>query len=161
MFSKVSGLVTSPPPSLAVTSQLIKKAGPLRKIPVSRGKAEEPTDEDFADAAVWNISLPSDPGASYNLTLEVAYVADVARIYLDGELLTDDQWTGRNFSVSLTRYASSGVFSSPLQLKLLPLQRSEPIYLPDPPSFPPGANSLVELVGVSLSWVQLLEMSVE
>lgn len=107
----------------------VRDAGPLRKIPIGpAGVAMEPTDADFAAAAVWRIALPADLDFSRHPLLRFHYVGDVARVYLGGRLLTDSFYNGRTRNLGLWRYASE-LRGHELRFEVLPLQRHEPIFL--------------------------------
>ena len=56
------------------------------------------------------------------------YAGDVARIYLDGKLLTDNFYNGNAFDLGLKRFAPD-IYQKELLLKILPLQKSAPIYI--------------------------------
>jgi hypothetical protein len=110
---------------------MIQPAGPLRKIVL--GKIEQPVaaapeDGDFAQAAIWRIKLPDNLDLGVDPILRVKYIGDVARITLNGKLLTDDFYNGNAFEVGLSRYAP-GILSGDLRLAILPLQKNAPIYL--------------------------------
>lgn len=99
---------------------------------IGKGKAgvtEMPSDADFDKAAVWNVVLPKQVDASRDLILQIPYTGDVARIYLDGKLLTDNFFNGKTFEPGLRRYAPD-IYQKELTLKILPLVKDAPIYLP-------------------------------
>ncbi|HVS73673.1 MAG TPA: hypothetical protein VHQ47_20795 [Phycisphaerae bacterium] len=131
------------PAPLTATLEKIKDPGPLRTIPIKpRGNAEEPTDADFQNAAVYQIHLPPNIDPSRDLLLRLHYTADVARLYLDGKLLTDNFYNGTPFDLSLKRFAPQ-IYKGQLLLKLIPLQKNAPIYIQkeDQPDFA-GKNSI-------------------
>lgn len=110
----------------------IQAAGPLRSIPIAPrpdGVAMEPTDGDFANAAIWRISLPAGPAAGHRQMLRFHYVGDVARVTLDGRLLTDDFYNGNPRDLGLWRCAPFAQ-GSELHFAVLPLQKAAPIFLP-------------------------------
>lgn len=143
-----------PPPSLAVAASLVRAAGPARAVPKGRsGKAAEPTDADFEQSALWSLALPAGLQSDSRRTfLRVNYTGDVARLYLDGVLLTDNQYTGRLFPIGLDRYASAGIFSpgANLSLAILPLSEDAPVYIPTRPAFDNG--TALSLNSVTLDW---------
>jgi hypothetical protein len=139
-----------PKPVVASLKQ-IAAAGPARAI--HNGKehvAEMPVDSDFDAAAVWRITLPPDTSPDRDLMLRFRYVGDVARLTLDGKLLTDNFYNGTPFDVGLKRYAPD-IYTKELLLQILPLSNGAPIYLLDDawPDFG-GSDSHVELTGVDV-----------
>jgi hypothetical protein len=100
------------------------EAGPPREIHMgSEGVAEQPSDADFATAAVWKLKTHEDvmPGSGY---LSITYFGDVARLYSGGKLIADNFFNGDRFEVDVSR------LQDPLELKILPLRSDAPIYLP-------------------------------
>lgn len=142
---------TPPRPPARVTEARVEPvwaAGPARRVlPGSAGVAEAPSDEDFAGAGVWRITLLEDTDAE---RLRIRYVGDAARLYLDSELLTDNFYNGNPFEIGLRRYAPD-IYRKELLLKILPLRRDAPIYLPEDawPDFG-SAESALDLAGVEV-----------
>ena len=92
--------------------------------------AEEPTDEDFEQAAVYRIDLSSilpSPLTPHPSLLEITYQGDCARLYADGKLVADHFQYGRPFLYGLWRLPK-GV--TELELRILPMQKDAPVYLP-------------------------------
>ena len=121
------------PASIAfkVTLEKIQPAGPPREIP--RGKiglpvAAEPEDADFTIAAVWRIRLPANIDMNADPLLRLHYLGDVARVTLNGKLLTDDFYNGNVLEVGLRRYAPE-ILTGDLRVAILPLRNDAPIYL--------------------------------
>lgn len=115
--------------AMPVSAELLKPSGNARPVRIgSQRVAEAPGDLDFEEAAVWSIALPG-PGNLRGLLLRMRYAGDVARLYLDGELLVDNFYNGGEFEVGLDRYAPE-IGTGELLLKILPLRRDAPIYLP-------------------------------
>jgi hypothetical protein len=116
-----------------IKTELIKIADaqlPLREIKMGGAKvAEQPSDADFNKAAVWKIELPAIKDTTRDIFLNMKYVGDVARIYLDGKLLTDNFYNGKNFLLGLKRFAPA-IYEGELLIKILPFQKEAPIYLP-------------------------------
>ena len=148
-------VVFDKPVKISVTPvevKLVRPAGPPREIPLV-GKshlAAAPTDEDFTNAAVWQIKLPAKVDLTQNPLLRIRYVGDVARVTLNGKLIDDDFFTGRDFEIGLKPYAPE-IFTGDLRLEILPLRKDAPIYLEpkDRPDF--GTNStLLKLKGVEI-----------
>ena len=131
----------------------IKPAGPLRKIPLSKGKnpvALAPEDADFSEAAVWQIRLPENPDFTHDPMLRFRYVGDVARVTLNGRLIQDDFYNGNYFDLGLHRFAGE-LGGAELRIAILPLRKGAPIYLAKEawPSFG-NAESKVELKQVEV-----------
>ena len=121
---------------MAVEYTKIKEAGPLRKITIgARGVAEEPTDEDFDNAAVYKITLPSDAISKSNRLLSIEYQGDCARLHANGKLIADQFQYGRPFLYGLWRLPEG---TTELELRILPLQADAPIYLPREADKTPG-----------------------
>jgi beta-galactosidase len=118
------------PARATVAAEVVRPAGPPRRIPMgSEGVAEAPTDADFAQAAVWRLRLSADPGTAPDLLLRVHYVGDAARLYLGERLLADNFFNGTPFECGVQR-CGPDVYREDLLLKVLPLSRGAPIYLP-------------------------------
>ena len=135
------------------TTVNVQSAGPLRDIPLGKIKeavAAAPEDADFAQAAIWKIKLPGkiDPGVDPLLRMD--YVGDVARVSLNGKLLTDDFYNGNPFEVGLNRYAPE-ILNGDLRVSILPLRKDTPIYLAESakPDFG-NAASIVALRGLEI-----------
>jgi hypothetical protein len=115
---------------LKATFEQLQPTGGPRQIKIgSHNVAEQPTEADFDHAAAWRIKLPTAIDPARNLTLRIHYLGDVARVYLDGKLLTDNFYNGDEFDVGLKRFASAGIYSKELVLKVLPMPKDAPIYL--------------------------------
>ena len=97
--------------------------------------AEEPTDEDFANAAVYKIALPSEAVEKRNRLLSIEYQGDCARLYADGKLIADHFQYGRPFIFGLWRLPEG---TTELELRILPMQADAPIYLPREADKTPG-----------------------
>jgi beta-galactosidase len=108
------------------TFTLQQKPGPAREIPLGKAStpvAAAPTDEDFAQAAVWRVELPKDLDFSTDPLLRIRYAGDVARIVLNGRMLTDDFYNGNVWEVGLKRYADEMKMRRELQILILPLRK--------------------------------------
>jgi beta-galactosidase len=131
----------------------IQSAGPLREIhpgKIRQAVASEPDDADFNAAAVWRIKLPANLNLDDNPLLRVHYTGDVARVTLNGKLLTDDFYNGNALDVGLRRYAPE-ILNGDLRVAILPLQKNAPIYMASAarPDF--GTNtSVVSLTSAEL-----------
>ena len=118
----------------AVAYQKEKEAGVLRTITIGVNRvAEEPTDEDFEQAAVYTIHLPQQRQA----LLQIAYRGDCARLYADGKLVADNFYNGRPFLMGLWRLPES---CTSLELRILPLQKDMPVYFPREADTTPGES---------------------
>ena len=122
----------APPSKPSVKFELVRPAGPARKVQIGSQKvAEAPSDSDFAAAAVWRIHLER---SDADLLLRLNYAGDVARFYLGDELLTDNFYNGHPFDLGLKRYAPR-IYEGQLRVEILPLRKDAPIYLEHPPEF--------------------------
>jgi hypothetical protein len=136
-----------------VKTESLQPAGPAREIPLSTGRpriALAPTDADFTNAAIWKITLPAKLDLSLNPILRINYIGDVARLTLNGRLIDDNFYSGREFDLGLNRYAPE-ILTGDLRLEVLPLRKDAPIFL-EPQATPDfgSAESLVKLVSVEI-----------
>ncbi len=118
--------------TIAVPFEPVRPAGALRAIkrgPGQPGVALEPSDADFAAAAVWRIKVPAGFDPTARPMLRFHYLGDVARVTLEGRLLTDDFYNGNPRDLGLWRYAPA-IARGDLQFAVLPLQKDAPIFLP-------------------------------
>jgi beta-galactosidase len=139
--------------SWKVTWEQIQQAGPPRDIPIGkidRPVATAPLDADFEKAAVWKIHLPADADLKLDPVLRLHYIGDVARVTLNGKLLTDDFYNGNTFEIGLRRYAPE-ILQGDLRIEILPLRKDAPIYMANGarPDFG-NAASVVTLSGAEL-----------
>ena len=137
-----------------VKAEQIQTAGPARQIPLSNGKSHialAPVDDDFTNAAVWQIHLPKKLDLNKDPILRVHYIGDVARLTLDGKLIEDNFYSGREFDLGLKRYGPA-ILVGDLRLEILPLRADAPIYL-EPTARPDfdGKDSLTEL-----QWIEIV-----
>ena len=136
---------------LNIRAELVRETGPVREVHMGARKvAKQPSDADFADAAVWRLKLPSGLDARRDVILRVRYDGEVARGYLDGKLLTDNFYNGSPFDTSLKGYGPDAA-KKDLLLKILPLRKDAPIYLAKEavPDFG-SADSVARIKGVEL-----------
>ena len=141
------------PAPVVVATELVRPAGPLRKIEPGKSKqpvAAMPVDADFAAAALWRIKLPADVDLSSDTILRLHYTGDVARVYIGGRFINDDYYNGQPLDIGLRRHAA-GLKDGELTIAILPLQKNAPIYLPDSakPDFR-SADSVVALTRAEL-----------
>ena len=124
-------------PGFAIKAPIInkvKEAGALRPITMGVNKAaEEPLDEDFEHAAVYTIDLPEAPVEGRLLNID--YRGDVARLYVNGQLIDDNFYYGRPFQYALWRLPKG---CRQLELRILPLQKDMPVYFPREADTTPG-----------------------
>ncbi len=107
-----------------VAFRKIQEAGTAREITIGAQKvAEEPEDKDFEQAAVYTIDIPQQRDG----LLCINYYGDVARLYDGDRLLDDNFYNGREFQYALWRLPEN---CTQLQLRILPLQPTMPIYFP-------------------------------
>jgi beta-galactosidase len=107
-----------------------------------------PDDSDFETAASWTIHVPCVEPAAVKMFLRISYEGDVARLYADGKLLTDNFYNGTPWLIGLDRVPCREW--DRLVLKILPLSNLAPIYLPDGARPAPSPNGQV----VNLNEVQ-------
>jgi hypothetical protein len=109
-----------------------KQAGPARAVKTgSKKKPLPPDDADFADASEWHVALPKDAlDGIADLRLRVNYVGDVARAYIGDRLIDDNFYFGPPWEISLKRFAPE-VLEKGLTIKVLPLRKDLPVYLPE------------------------------
>jgi hypothetical protein len=143
----------SKPSTIRIKSYLIRNAGTARQIPLSRGKpaiALAPGEADYTNAAVWRIAIPAKLDMSSNPVLRIRYTGDVARLTLNGRMIEDNFYSGREFDLGLRRYASE-ISRVEMRLEILPLQKGAPIYL-EPSAKPDfeGHDSLATLRSVEI-----------
>ncbi len=113
------------------TTEAVRPAGPAREIPmgaIDQPVATAPVDQDFAKAAAWRIRLPAGMDIGLDPILRLRYVGDVARVTLNGKLLTDDFYNGDAFEIGLRRYAP-GILNGDLRVAILPLRKDAPVFM--------------------------------
>ena len=103
----------------SVNLEEVRKADASREIHMgSQGVAEQPSDADFDQAAVWKLTVDGSG------IIRVPYVGDAARLYVDGKLVEDNFYTGRTmeFDSALVEGGKE------VLLKVLPLRKDAPVY---------------------------------
>jgi hypothetical protein len=137
MFDREDGVFSRldlpKPKAIAVKAGVkpAKPAGAPREIPLSAGKSHialAPAESDFTNAAVWKIKLPANLDLNLDPILRIHFVGDVARVTLNGRLIDDNFYDGREFDLGLKRFAPQ-IVDGDLQLEILPLRKDAPIYL--------------------------------
>ena len=102
----------------------IRKARPAREVTCGRaGVPEQPSEDDFRQAAVWEPELP-DFARTPNYFLEVRYKGDCARVYADSVLVEDNFWNGRPMLVR-----ASDIAGKKVRIAILPMRKDTPVYL--------------------------------
>ena len=138
LFISEKRKVKSEKPDSIIPFRKVREAGALRTITIGVNKAaEEPVDEDFEQAAVYTIDLPSDSSlfTFHSSLLNIDYRGDVARLYADGKLIDDNFYYGRPFQYALWRLPKD---CRQLELRILPLQKDMPVYFPREADTTPG-----------------------
>lgn len=146
LFDPEPGPVREPVP---VATTLIRPAGPCRTPrlgPTPYGVAAAPTEADFASAAVWRITLPTDLELAGDPLLRLHYTGDVARVYLGEELILDDFYHGLPLELGLRRHAAA-LARNELTVAILPLHPDAPVYFSAP---------AIRLTGAELHRVELI-----
>jgi beta-galactosidase len=151
---------SSPTEGATVLVEPGRKAGPARTIANGKaGVAEQPTDLDFEKAATWRIKLPHNVRNKAGWMLQIPYVGDVARIYLDGKLIEDNFFNGSAMELGLDRFGPA-IWIGDLELKVLPLRDDAPIMIPnDPRPFGAGESGYVHLGEIRM--VQTRDVSLD
>ena len=82
--------------------------------------------------------------------VRIRYIGDVARVTLNGKLIDDNFYNGKEFDLGLKRFAPE-ILNGDLRLEILPLRKGAPIYLADEAKPDFGTNeSLVTLKSVEI-----------
>ena len=122
--------------AIIVECQKIKEPGPLRTIVKGKAKvAEAPSEEDWQQAAIYRIKLPTEHSARAHVLLSVEYQGDCARLYAQGKLIADNFQYGRPFLYGLWRLPEG---CNELELRILPWQADAPVYMPREGDKTPG-----------------------
>ena len=137
--------------TVSISFLKMKEPGPLRTIVKGKAKvAEAPSEEEWQHAAIYKIELPS-AEADYSLftphssLLSITYQGDCARLYAKGKLIADHFQYGRPFLFGLWRLPAD---TKELELRIMPLQKDAPIYLPREADNTPGERvKRIEMIG--------------
>jgi hypothetical protein len=135
IFTRYAAAV--PPKNINVTWEKIHDASPGRY-------TLAPDDSNFSRAGTWQIHVA--PGALAGLSdvfLRIQYAGDVARIYAGSRLLDDNFFNGTDWEIGLKRFGGE-LLSQGLQLKVLPLRKDTPIYIPQ--GFWPGESAVLKKI---------------
>jgi hypothetical protein len=139
VFQVFSADVT--PVRISAKIQKVRDADPIALPKRGEEVAIVPQESTFAAAARWIIDVPpSDSESSDDLLLQIDYEGDIARLYADGNLLTDNFYNGNAWSVGMARTGAQK--AARFELEILPLHDHAPIYLPRGawPIIPPGGQ---------------------
>ena len=119
-----------------VTCTKVQQAGKLRNIVKGKARvAAAPSEEDWQQAAVYQINVPEEASKPSKHLLSIDYQGDCARLYANGRLIADNFQYGRPFLYGLWRLPE-GV--TELELRILPMQQDVPVYLPREADKTPG-----------------------
>jgi hypothetical protein len=129
---------------LKVEFEQTQQAGPPRTISLATAEgsshnAQEPSDGEFTQAAVWKIHLPPD-ASDRDLMLRIHYTGDVARLYVGDRFIDDNFYNGTTFDLGVNRFGPD-IYTKDLLLKILPLRQDAPIYIHDKDK-PPYQNGI-------------------
>jgi beta-galactosidase len=134
----VSYSVSMPRNPVPVRWEKVRAAAPSLPGKVGKYNAMAPDDSDFERAGVWHIVLPAHAldGLS-DVFLQIQYAGDVARLEAGQRLLADDFYKGMTWEIGMKRFATES-FGKNLELKIMPLRKDAPIYMPASawPEFP-------------------------
>jgi len=124
--------VSAPPHPVAIVWRRLTAPGAAPPVRTdAKLGAFAPDEAAFAAAAgTWEVSVPKDTlQGAHEVFLRIDYVGDIARAYLGGRLIDDDFYFGRPWEIGLSRFAPE-ILEKGLTIKILPLRRDAPIYLP-------------------------------
>jgi hypothetical protein len=141
-----------------VTMEKVRDAAPSDPVKMGRvfdwrqnAVAEAPDDSHFAKASVWRLSLPKDAWKNFeDVFLDISYVGDAGRLYKGDSLLDDDFYNGTPWEIGIKRFPPDD--AEGLELRILPLRKDAPIYMPKNswPNFG-GKSDVVEVKSVTAS----------
>ncbi len=124
---------TPPMAKRPVSFRQTKAVGAIREVKAgAMDVAEQPAEKDWAEAAVYELTLPKLPEGARAL-LSVAWTGDVIRLYADGVPVADQFFAGKPFKAALWRYPAQKY-----ELKVLPWPDSPLVYVQSP--FRPSAR---------------------
>jgi beta-galactosidase len=145
-------VVSAAPHPVKVELHRIATAGIVPPVRTdAKGAAFAPDETVFAGAAgSWQVSLPRDAlQGVHEVFLRVDYAGDIGRAYVGDRLIDDDFYFGRPWEIGLSRFAPE-ILEQGLTLRILPLRRDAPIYLPKDrwPGFDAGGQA-AEIRGIT------------
>lgn len=122
------------PEQIQIEWKQTKSAAPATPAKLDeKGIPLSPTDADFNErSGVWRVSLPADSFKSKNIHrvfLRVDYEGDVGRAYIEDRMIDDDFYFGRVWEIGLNRFLPK-IAEEGLTLRILPLRKDAPIYIP-------------------------------
>ncbi|TMR93803.1 glycosyl hydrolase family 35 [Nonomuraea basaltis] len=131
----VFGVIELPAPDtepVAAVVEQVAVAGPPRRpvIDANSGRASAPTDADFADAAVFRVTVPAELlHGDDEVLLRLDWSGDVGRAYIGGRLVSDQFWYGPPWELGLRRFREELLEHGAVELRLLPMAEDAPIYV--------------------------------
>ena len=139
------------PEKIKATIEKLRDADARPPVHMAQEVAEAPEAAEFEGAAEWSIQVPAiiSP-AVRNVFLRITYVGDIARVYADGKLITDDFYKGTPLQIAL-RQVSAPEADPCLKLQILPMRKDTPMYLPAGVQIPfPPSGQVAELKEVEV-----------
>lgn len=120
-----------PSPSMNIQADLIQPAETAQAVQIGPfGVAQAPSDAAYERAAERKITFGALGGSNVREVLvSIHYVGDAARAYLNGRLVDDDFYHGKPWEIGIFRWLLE-LQNAPLLLRILPLVKDAPIYLP-------------------------------
>ncbi len=95
----------------------------------SHNRASAPRDADFDGAAIYRITVPETVLESDGeVLLRLSYTGDVARAYIDGQLVADHFWYGPAWEIGLRRFGDA-VAAHGIEIRVLPLAPDSKVYV--------------------------------
>ncbi len=137
--------------SMGAKVEKLRDADARSPVRIAQEVAEAPEAEAFKGAAEWSIQVPDTAqSGARNVLLRITYTGDIARLYADGKLVTDDFYDGVPWQVDLGQIPDLGA-DPILELQILAMRKDTPIYLPPSAriSFP-ASGQVAELKGVEI-----------
>jgi hypothetical protein len=133
------------PVKVTAKVEKLRDADPRAPVPMGKKVAQAPDDEAFDGAARWVIRIPPVESKEVkNVFLQISYEGDVARVYDRGKLFTDNFFKGTPWAIGLAPLMAREA-DPELELRILPLRKDAPIYLPAGarPAFPSSGEVAV------------------
>ena len=114
--------------------------------------AAVPDESAFDEAGIWRLELPRDmlSGLS-DIYLDIDYAGDIGRFYDGTHLLGDNFFNGTAWEIGLKRFVPD-LDSNGFDLKILPLRKDAPVYIPKSswPDFK-GVSQIAEVNAMTAS----------
>ncbi|GAB2604726.1 hypothetical protein GCM10027168_42080 [Streptomyces capparidis] len=149
------------PPGCAVECVRAEAVVPPARTGGSHDRASAPRDADFDGAAIYRITIPPEAfHADGEVLLRLSYTGDVARAYINGELVADHFWYGPDWEIGLRRFADA-VAEHGVEIRVLPLPPDSKVYVD--PSVRAGhtaARERASLDGAELVPVRRIRLTV-